>query len=241
MSQLVCIPVPLSPHTPVGEVLSASAIAAVRPLTHFIVEDAKTARHFLRQFNTTSPLQQLVLHPIGKHERQQPGWALRALEPALAGTPMGLLSEAGCPAIADPGAEVVAAAHAHGVAVLPLVGPSSLLLTLMASGLSGQQFAFVGYLPASSNERVQSISELEQRSRRHRETILAIETPFRAQALWTDLLKHLRADTRLALALELGTPEQVVAQHPVSRWRSLPPAVSGKPLMVVALQAFAGP
>jgi 16S rRNA (cytidine1402-2'-O)-methyltransferase len=241
MSRLVCIPVPLDPSTPVAEVLSGASIAQVRPLAHFIVEDPKTARHFLRQFETVLPLQQLSLHAIGKHERQQPGWARAALAPALAGTPMGLLSEAGCPAVADPGAEVVAMAHANSITVEPLVGPNSLLLALMGSGLSGQQFAFVGYLPAAAAERARSIVELEQRSLRHRETILAIETPFRALALWNDLVAQLKPQTRLAVALDLGTSQQLLAQHPVSRWRTMPCPVHGKPLMVVAFQAANAP
>ncbi|MCE1181684.1 MAG: SAM-dependent methyltransferase, partial [Rhodocyclales bacterium] len=151
---LYLIPVPLGPCAP-QDSLHPSVLATVRPLTHFVVEQAKSARAFLKAAGTDKPLQELQLAELNEHTRDD---ALdRLLEPLRAGHDVGLLSEAGCPAVADPGANLVAAAQHEGIRVVPLIGPSSLLLALMASGLNGQRFAFQGYLPAKEGERLKAL------------------------------------------------------------------------------------
>lgn len=154
---LFLIPVPLGPTAP-EESLPASVLATIRPLGHFVVEQAKTARAFLKAVGTNKPLQELLLEELNEHTKAD---ALeRLLTPLRAGQDVGLLSEAGCPAVADPGANLVALAQKEGIRVVPLIGPSSLLLALMASGLNGQRFAFQGYLPAKEAERTKALRDL---------------------------------------------------------------------------------
>jgi 16S rRNA (cytidine1402-2'-O)-methyltransferase len=141
---------------------------------------------------------------------------------ALAGHDMGLVSEAGMPAVADPGSSLVRAAHDAGVEVIPLVGPSSLLLALSASGLNGQQFAFVGYLPQDASERAQRIQALEKHALKTGETQICIETPYRNQALWQALLGHLQANTRLCRSSNLSLPEMQTVSKRVADWRKAP-------------------
>ena len=167
--RLFLIPVPLG-ASPVPEVLPAAVIGRARVLKHFVAENAKSARAFLKSLPTDTPLQQIDIRELNEHT---PSGALsELLSPLLAGHDTGLISEAGCPAVADPGAALVALAHASGITVTPLVGPSSLLLALMGSGLSGQNFAFHGYLPAKEDQRRKRILELERDSRKERRTQL---------------------------------------------------------------------
>ena len=155
---LYLVPVPLGPTAP-QESLPANVLAAIRPLAHFIVEQAKTTRAFLKAAGTDLPLQELQLQELNEHTKANE--LDRLLEPLRAGHDVGLLSEAGCPAVADPGANLVALAQQEGIRVVPLIGPSSLLLALMASGLNGQRFAFQGYLPAKEADRTKVLRELE--------------------------------------------------------------------------------
>src|SRR5438270_7534123 len=148
---------------------------------------------------------------------------------------VGFLSETGVPAVADPGAKLVAAAHAHGVQVIPLVGPSSILLALMASGLEGQRFRFVGYLPADAAARKAAIVELERQSARHRETQVFIETPYRNDAMLQELLASCRAQTRLAVAADLTGPTQWVRSAAVSAWRGDVPKIGKRPAIFLLL------
>lgn len=193
--------------------------AQIVGLTDFVVEAEKTARAHLKALGVTTPIRELNLRTLNEHTAAADVAAL--LAPLKAGRSLGLLSEAGCPAVADPGAQLVALAHAHGFAVMPLVGPSSILLALMASGANGQCFAFNGYLPANKEGRAGCLKKLETRSRGENETQLFIETPYRNDVLLADALAVLQPDTRLCIAADLTLPTQSIISKTVSEWRRL--------------------
>jgi 16S rRNA (cytidine1402-2'-O)-methyltransferase len=218
---LYAIPTPLGGSP--AEALPAPALAAIRTLKDFVVENAKSARAFLGALGM--PVRELSIDVIGE--------APDPLAPLRAGRPLGLLSEAGCPAIADPGAALVEAAHREGFRVVPLVGPSSIVLALMASGLEGQRFAFCGYLPREDAERKRRIRELEQRSKRERETEIFIETPYRNEALLGALLETCRPETRLCVAADLTLPGETVVSRRVRDWRST--AIGKRPAVFLLL------
>lgn len=197
-------------------------------LTHWVCENAKSARAYLKRIDAVLPLQQplqtlsLVELPRSVHKKGDHDGAFDAsslLQPALQGHNMGLLSEAGMPAVADPGSSLVRAAHALGITVVPLVGPVSLLLALAASGMNGQNFAFVGYLPQEADDRVRRIRELESLALRSGQTQLFIETPYRNQALLQALLHTLHGNTRLCLACGLTLTRAKVTSQTVSAWK----------------------
>jgi 16S rRNA (cytidine1402-2'-O)-methyltransferase len=199
----------------------------VAGLDTFIVERPKTARAFLKQIGTTTPLQQLTLLELNEHT---PAAELPALlAPLLAGTDVGLLSEAGCPAVADPGANLVRLAHQQGITVRPLVGPSSILLALMASGLVGQRFAFHGYLPVKPDERGRALHELEQRSAREDAAQAFIETPYRNRAMLEEIVKTCHAETWLVLACDLTTDREMIISRRVQAWKHALPEVDRRP------------
>ena len=190
-------------------------------LRHFVVENAKTARASLKAFGHPAPLRELDIQELPK---QPDATALNALlAPLLAGNDLGLMSEAGCPAVADPGALLVRAAHGAGIKVKPLVGPSSLLLAVMASGLDGQRFAFHGYLPARDPERAKAIQALEKESGRQHQTQLFIETPYRNAALFQALLQSCQPTTRLWVACDLTLDSESIATESIGNWRKRPP------------------
>ncbi|QSI75777.1 SAM-dependent methyltransferase [Niveibacterium microcysteis] len=186
-------------------------------LRHFVVENAKSARAELKRIGHPQPLQALDVRELPKTPTDADLSAL--LAPALAGQDIGLMSEAGCPAVADPGALLVRQAHRLGIRVAPLVGPSSLLLSLMASGLNGQSFAFHGYLPVKEAERAAALRELEKESRRFKRTQLFIETPYRNQAMFAALLAGLSAETQLCVARELTTAGEWIATRSIASWK----------------------
>ncbi|MDO4998404.1 MAG: SAM-dependent methyltransferase [Neisseria sp.] len=214
---LYLIPTPLgNPDTPC---LLPHEAEWIRDLRDFVVEAEKTARAHLKHLGISSPIRELNLQTLNKHTDKKQ--ILDLLQPLKDGRSMGLLSEAGCPAIADPGADLVALAHQHGFEVRPLVGPSSILLALMASGANGQNFAFKGYLPAEKNERIAALKKLEQHSRQHNETALFIETPYRNPALLADAIEVLHPETRLCIACDLTLPTQTIVSQSVGAWRKL--------------------
>ena len=217
---LYAIPTPLggAPET----VLPSSVLDTVRTLTDFAVENAKSARAFLSQVNMPVVMREIRIQEIGENPEL-------LLQPLREGRPLGLLSEAGCPAIADPGAALVEAAHREGFRVVPVVGPSSITLALMASGLEGQRFAFCGYLPREPGERARRIKQLEARSKKERETEIFIETPYRSDALLGALLETCSAETRLCLAVDLTLPGETVATQSVAQWRSLKYLIGRRP------------
>lgn len=214
---------------------AATRDAACR-LHHFVVENAKTARLSLKSLGHPVPLRDLDIAELPKTSDASAIDAL--LAPLLAGKDLGLMSEAGCPAVADPGALLVRAAHAHGITVRPLVGPSALLLSLMASGLEGQRFAFHGYVPAREPERSTAIQALEKDSARLKQTQLFIETPYRNTALLQSLLQTCRPNTRLCIASDLTLPSESITTRTVADWRkNETPALDKRPTVFLLLAA----
>ena len=200
MTTLYAIPTPLGGSP--ADALSPATIQTIRGLRHFVVENAKSARAFLGALDM--PVRELTIEEIGDNR--------------LTGDDIGLLSEAGCPAIADPGAKLVEAAHAAGYKVVPLIGPSAIVLALMASGLEGQRFAFCGYLPRDASERKTAIQKLERRSRSEKETEIFIETPYRNDALLAALLETCAPTTQLCVAADLTLPSASVTSKTIRTW-----------------------
>ncbi len=223
---LYLIPTPLG-DTPLDTVLPEETRRIAMRIEHFVVEHAKTARAFLKLVGTTTPLQSLTLNELSEHTPKAD--VERLLQPLLAGHDVGLLSEAGCPAIADPGADLVRLAHLRGITVKPLVGPSSILLALMGSGLVGQRFSFHGYLPAKLEERAQAIKKLEKRAEHENAAQVFIETPYRNRALYESLLQACHPDTWLALARDLTTKDEMLLIQRIEDWRGLSPDLEKRP------------
>lgn len=231
--RLFLLPAWIAEDTDPAQVLPAPVLERLRALGAFVVEDAKSARRFLAACGHPGPMRAITMAELNEHTPREAVAGL--LAPLLAGLDLGLLSEAGAPAVADPGAALVAAAHAAGISVVPAVGPSSILLALMASGLEGQRFRFVGYLPADAAARRTAIAELERLSARHAETQVFIETPYRNDALLADLLATLRPDTRLALAADLTGAQEWIRMDRVDAWRAHPPALGKRPAIFLLL------
>lgn len=223
---LYAIPTPLGGTA--ADALPAAALKIVLTIDDFVVENAKSARAFLKQAGR-SP-RELRIHQLQANEDPR-----SLLGPLRLGKPLGLLSEAGCPAIADPGAALVEAAHDEGFRVVPLIGPSSLTLALMASGLEGQRFAFCGYLPREAPERERRIRELETRSRRERQTELFIETPYRSDALFAALLATCQGNTRLCVAADLTLATELIKTKTVDQWRRAGAALGRRPAVFLLL------
>ncbi|AKQ56608.1 SAM-dependent methyltransferase [Bordetella hinzii] len=227
------IPVSLG-ESPLERWLPADVRALAGRLDCYIAENAKTARAFLKQVGTERPLQEITIHTLNEQadDRQIEAW----LAPIKTGGEIGLVSEAGCPAVADPGAKVAAAAHRLGYAVKPWVGPSSLLLGLMASGLDGQRFAFHGYAPVEPAERAKQLRAWEQHSARHDQTQMLIETPYRNMAMFGTLLAALRGDTRLCVARSLSTDREWIKTRTVAQWKQeAPPDLDKQPTLFLFL------
>jgi len=220
---LYTIPTPLggSPE----EALPAGHISTIRSLRDFLVENAKSARAFLGALGM--PVRELNIRVIG--EERDP------LAPLRERRPLGLLSEAGCPAIADPGAALVEAAHREGFRVVPLIGPSSIVLALMASGLEGQRFAFCGYLPRENIDRSRRIRDLELRSKREKETQIFIETPYRNDVLLAALLESCAAGTRLCVAADLTLPGESIQTKTIAQWRRAKALIGRRPAVFLLL------
>jgi 16S rRNA (cytidine1402-2'-O)-methyltransferase len=249
---LYLVPAPLDfgcdAQTPLQDALPSATLQTAAQLTHWVCENAKSTRAYLKRIDVLYPLaaplqqQQITelpreVHKKGDHgdKGSAPFDAQPLLAAALAGHDIGLVSEAGMPAVADPGSSVVRAAHDMGIPVVPLVGPVSLLLALAASGLNGQNFAFVGYLPQAGQERTLRIKELEATANKTGQTQLFIETPYRNAALWQALVQTLQPHTRLALASGLTLPSARIQSKPVHQWRQHPTAPDNRTPVVFAL------
>lgn len=191
-----------------------------RGLDIFIAERAKTARHFIKSLGPAKPLQEMIFTELTDNQTFDDA-EKTFLEAVKEGKDVGLLSEAGCPGVADPGAAIVALAHRKGVKVVPLVGPSSLLLALMASGMNGQQFTFHGYLSPKRPELARDLRRLENLARQHDQTQLFIETPYRSQMVLEVALDTLQSDTRFAVAQDLTGPGEMIRSMPVNQWKKL--------------------
>ena len=213
--KLYLIPTPLGDTEPAG-CLPQSVLETACGLHCFVVEELRTARRFLSRFGLRGHIDELDFHVLNEHTT--PAEA-EALLPLFDGQDVGLMSEAGLPAVADPGATLVALCHRHGIEVVPLVGPSSLLLALMASGLNGQSFAFRGYVPAKTDERRNALKELEKQSRTLNQSQILIETPYRNDALFADMLQLLSPATRLCVAADLTLPTQFIRTKTIAEWK----------------------
>ncbi len=214
--------------------LPAPVLERLRALDSFVVEDAKSARRFLAACGHPRPMREIEMAELSEHTDRAAVPAL--LAPLLAGRDVGLLSEAGVPAVADPGALLVDAAHARGIRVVPLVGPSSIVLALMASGLEGQRFRFLGYLPTEPAARRTRLLEAERDSARARETQIFIETPYRNDALLAELLQACRATTRLAVAADLTGPSEWIRSATIENWKAHPsPAIGKRPAIFLIM------
>ena len=218
---LYLIPNALGPGA-LDEVLPASVRQTTARLDYFIAENAKTARAFLKLVSTThplgKPLQEIEIRELNINTAASELPSL--LAPLLAGRHAGLVSEAGVPAVADPGADLVRLAHQKNIAVKPLVGPSSILLALMASGLNGQSFAFQGYLPTDSGQRSNRLRQLEQRSRQEKQTQIFIETPYRNEAMLEAITNHCTSSTLLTVATDLTLATETIRTQPVQIWKN---------------------
>lgn len=216
---LYLIPCPISDETAPWDVLPAANRAVMDALDYFIVENTRSARRFLSKAGVARPIDMLEFRELNEHTA-----AGREVEelvlPLLGGRSAGVISEAGVPGVADPGALVVEACHRHGIRVVPLVGPSSIIMALMASGLNGQSFAFNGYLPVKPPERAQAIRRVERRAQAERQSQLFIEAPYRNLKLMEQLLQTLGPETRLTVAMEITAPGEFIRTLSVREWRT---------------------
>lgn len=216
MTTLFLIPVELG-DTPQERVLPSYNREIILGIRHFIVEEVRSARRFLKRVDKDIDIDALTFYPMGKHADAT--LFANYLKPLECGEDMGVISEAGCPAVADPGAGVVAIAQRKGLKVVPLVGPSSMILAVMASGLNGQSFAFNGYLPIDASERERRLRQLETRAMQEHQTQLFIETPYRNEKLFRTLCQVLRPQTRLCIAAGITTSDEWIRTQTVGDWR----------------------
>jgi 16S rRNA (cytidine1402-2'-O)-methyltransferase len=214
--KLFLIPTTLGDSEPL-EVLPISIKKTIEQVDHYIVENEKTARRFIKKINSKKSQPGLHIELLNKYT--EPDIISSFLDPCLAGLNVGILSEAGCPGIADPGADVVKIAHEKNIRVVPLVGPSSIVLAMMASGLNGQNFAFNGYLPIDSKERKNAIKKFEKISRDINQSQLFIETPYRNDKLLEELLRTLANGTMLCIACDITLPTEYIVTKPIGTWK----------------------
>ena len=225
--KLYLIPSPLGDGAP-SEVLPASVLELLPSLQCFVVEEVRTARRFLSSAGLKGHIQDLEFHELNEHTPPQQVEEYAGL---FEGRDVGLISEAGLPAVADPGARLVALCHRIGVEVVPMVGPSSLMMALMSSGLDGQSFAFVGYIPAKTEERRQALKTLEKHSRGQSQIL--IETPYRNDSLFADMLSVLAPDTRICVAANLTCEDQFIRTLPVSQWKKQQLVIGKRPCVFI--------
>ena len=230
--KLYLIPSPLGDGAP-SEVLPAPVLEFLPSLTCFVVEEVRTARRFLSSAGLKGHIHDLDFHLLNDHTTDKEVQELVKL--FNDGRNVGLISEAGLPAVADPGARLVALCHRHGIEVVPFVGPSSLMMALMSSGLDGQSFAFVGYIPAKTEERKQALKALEKRSRGQSQ--IMIETPYRNDSLFQDMLSVFSGETRLCIAANITCPDQFIRTLTVTEWKKQKDFSIGKRPCVFIFQA----
>jgi len=211
------------------QVLPARVFSVVTGTRYFIVENLRTTRRFLKQVNREINIDDLVFFELNKHTLHED--VAGYLKPLEEGHAMAVVSEAGCPGVADPGADVVKLAHQKGFRVVPLVGPSSVLLSLMASGMNGQNFAFNGYLPVNSQERSKAISLLEKKAISEKQTQIFIETPYRNNALIADILKTCSTSTLLCIAADITGKDEMISTKTVGHWKKSVPDLNKQPVV----------
>ena len=215
---LYLLPVPLAEH---AEKASYTILHydIINNIKEYVVENEKTARKFLKEAGLKRPQSELIIHDYGKHSREKINYT-EIFKSVEQGSDMGLMSEAGCPGVADPGADVVFQAHRRGIRVIPLVGPSSILLGLMASGFNGQNFSFKGYLPIDKGARTKAIKDLENQSAREKSTQIFIETPFRNNQMLSELLKSCKPQTKLCVACNVTGEDEYIKTKTIAEWKN---------------------
>jgi 16S rRNA (cytidine1402-2'-O)-methyltransferase len=226
MATLYLIPTSLG-ECSFDKILPAQNTQIVTDLKHFVVEDVRTARRFLKKANPAIEINDLTFYVLNQHTT--PEELSSFLSPMFAGHDLGVLSEAGCPAIADPGADVVAMAQKNNFTVVPLVGPSSILLSLMASGFNGQSFAFVGYLPIQPADRAKMLRKLENRAYTENQSQIFIETPYRNMKMLEEILQVCQPNTRLCIAVDITLETEFIKTKTVKEWKTQLPELSKRP------------
>lgn len=226
MASLYLIPTTLG-ETETSRVIPSDVADTVKQIGYFIVENIRTARRYLRKLDSQLNIDALQFFELNQHTDSNV--TEQYLDPILKGYDVGIISEAGCPGIADPGAEVVRQAHLKNIRVIPLVGPSSILLSLMASGMNGQNFAFIGYIPVKSPEREKAIREIERRSSLEKQTQIFIEAPYRNTQLFSSLIHTLNDQTRLCIACDLTLETEYIRTQTVARWKKDQPDLNKRP------------
>ena len=214
------------------EVIPKHVLETACSLRRFVVEQTRTARRFLSRYGLKGHVDELEFHELNEHSTDD---EVRSLMSLFDGSDVGLLSEAGPPAVADPGARLVELCHLQGVEVVPLVGPSSLMMALMASGLNGQCFEFCGYIPAKADSRKAALRSLEKESRAASRSEIIIETPYRNDALFADMLQNLSPDTRICVAADISLPTQYIRTARVAQWRKAPITIGKRPCVFIIL------
>ena len=235
LGTLYLIPTPLGGNPPL-EVLPLTIKRIIEEHNHFIIENDKMARRFIKKITPNKNQEQLKLYPLNKfttHEESE-----TYLDPCKNGISMGLFSDAGCPGIADPGAIIVAKAHKLGIRVKPLVGPSSLILAMMSSGMNGQNFAFNGYLPIDQKQRKQAVIKFEKKALKEDQAQLFIETPYRSYSLHKELLKLLAPNTLLCVACDLSLPSEYIKTFTVSQWKKEKVDLNKRPCIFIIEGSF---
>lgn len=224
--KVILIPTTLGDNDPY-QVLPSEIKTVVTDLKYFIVENIRTTRRFLKKMNRDIVIDDLIFFELNKHtDRTQ---IAEYLEPVQQGHDIGIISEAGCPGVADPGADVVEIAHQLGLSVKPLVGPSSILMSLMASGMNGQNFAFVGYLPIKQPERGKYIKQLERRAQNEQQTQMFIETPYRNMKMLDELCRVLDGNTKLCIACDITLESEYIVTKKISEWKKQLPEINKRP------------
>ncbi|WFB63589.1 SAM-dependent methyltransferase [Sphingobacterium sp. WM] len=214
---LFLLPVPLAEHAEKAS-YTLLHLDIINNIKEYVVENEKTARKFLKEAGLKIPQSELIIHDYGKHSREKINYN-NVFKAVQQGSDIGLMSEAGCPGVADPGADVVFEAHKRGIKVIPLVGPSSILLGLMASGFNGQNFSFKGYLPIDKADRTRSIKELEHLSQKEKSTQIFIETPFRNNQMLAELLKSCKPQTKLCVACNVTAADEYIRTQTIEEWK----------------------
>ena len=230
--RLFLIPSPLGDNDP-AEVIPAGVLSMLPSISTYVVEAVRTARRYLSAAGLKGHVQDLEFHELNEHTTPEEVDALMKLFDD--GRDVGLITEAGLPAVADPGAQLVRLCHRHGVEVVPMSGPSSLMLALMASGLNGQSFAFLGYLPAKTEERRQALRSIEKHSSTARQTKIFIETPYRNDSLLADILSVCRADTEVCIAANITMPDAFIRTKTAGEWKKSVPTVGKRPCVFLIL------
>lgn len=224
--RLILIPTLLG-DSPVDEVMPANLGTVIGKISHFVVEDLRTARRFLKKVDREIDIDSLHFYTLNEHSHQEELPEL--LQPLLDGHDLGLMSEAGTPCVADPGSTLVSLAHQNNIRVIPLSGPSSITLALMASGFNGQNFAFHGYLPIDRKACTTAIKNLEKDAFRNNQTQIFIEAPYRNMKVFDNIIESCHPETRLCIAANLTTSEEMISTRAVAQWKKNPPAIHKQP------------